>query len=234
MQSERIRGLIAGVALIAAGVCYSSWVFEFVFPAGLDPLRTFLSELDSESMPHRHIYQVGDLLTVAASIIAALALLIYPAVVHGRLQKTAAVAVGVFGVATIADVLTPFSCVPGRDHGCRAEGTGILRQLTSVHAMTSTVAVVALFVTMIAATVAAWRGAPWPLLKYAGLTVLVIIVLATAWMMAADKLDGDYRLGLAQRIEIGGMSVWLVLWGVAVTLAARRARQAPGFGNDAE
>ena len=32
----------------------------------------------------------------------------------------------------------------------------------------------------------------------------------------ADNLSGDDRLGLAQRIQVGAISVWLLLWGWSV------------------
>ncbi|SLA01987.1 Uncharacterised protein [Mycobacteroides abscessus subsp. abscessus] len=42
-------------------------------------------------------------------------------------------------------------------------------------------------------------------------------------MLIADNLHGDYYLGLAQRIQVGGMSVWLILWGIAVCAQRTRA-----------
>jgi hypothetical protein len=35
-------------------------------------------------------------------------------------------------------------------------------------------------------------------------------------MMIADNLTGDYKLGIAQRIQVGGMSLWLVALAVTV------------------
>lgn len=121
MRGHRVKTTLIGLCLVLAGVCYSSWVLDYVFHSGLDPMRSFLSELDSGHMPHRQVYVTGDVLT------------------------------GVFALLA---------------------GGGL---------------------------------------------VFAIVVLATVWMLAADRLDGDYRLGLAQRIQVGGMSVWLAFWGVAIT-----------------
>jgi hypothetical protein len=55
-----------------------------------------------------------------------------------------------------------------------------------------------------------------PVLRVFGLAVLVIASLTTAWMLIADNLPGDYALGIAQRVQVGAMSIWLVFLGVAV------------------
>lgn len=40
--------------------------------------------------------------------------------------------------------------------------------------------------------------------------------MTTAWMLIADNLPGDYALGIAQRMQVGAMSLWLVVLGFAV------------------
>lgn len=208
--------MLIGVFLVLAGVFYSSWVLDFFFHSGLDPMRSFLSELDSGHMPHRNVYVTGDLLTGCFSLLAAVGLLAPPRLVHDKYSVTAAVATAAFGAATIADALMPIECLAGRDPGCPTQPQGLLPQLQHIHAMTSSLAVFAIFTAMIAASLAAWRRRDWPGLRFGGGLVFGVVVLATAWMLAADRLDGDYRLGLAQRIQVGGMSIWLAFWGVAI------------------
>lgn len=202
--------------LALAGICYSSWVLDYFLHSGLDPMRSFLSELSSAHMPHRNVYVAGDVLTGIFSILAAGGLLFPPRLVRNRFSVTAAVAVGLFGASTIADALMPIECIPGRDAGCADQSRGLLPQLHHIHALTSSLAVFGIFIAMIAASLAAWRARDWQWLRYGGGLVFVIVVLATVWMLGADRLGGDYRLGLAQRIQVGGMSLWLVFWGVAV------------------
>lgn len=216
-----MRRSVAGILIVVAGLCYSSWVMEFAWADSLDPMRSFLSELDAANRPHRDIYVVGDVTTGICALVAALLLLVPHRTFRGRTATTAVLALAVFGAATIADALLPIECIPGVDAGCPREPSGLLPQLHHIHALTSTVAVFAIFTVMVAAGVSALRstssgGTVWPVLRRIGNTVLVVVALATVWMLVADNLSGDFRLGLAQRIQVGGMSVWLMLWGWAV------------------
>ncbi|MFW0787158.1 DUF998 domain-containing protein [Gordonia sp. CPCC 206044] len=213
-SSGRVVG--AGILVALAGICYSSWVLAFLFPTPLDPLRTFLSELDAAHRPHREIYVVGDVLTAVFALIACALLVIPRPVTRGVPGLTAVISLGVFGAATLADVLSPIECIPHVDPGCPDQPNGLLPQLHHLHALTSTVAVFAIFTTMVSACLAAYLTGVWPMMRTAGASVLVIVALATVWMLVADGLSGDYVLGLAQRIQVGGMTLWLILWGVAI------------------
>ncbi|MGW5521473.1 DUF998 domain-containing protein [Gordonia sp. NPDC003950] len=225
---SRTRLAVAGVLIAAAGICYSSWVLEFFWATPLDPLRSFLSELDAAHRPHRSVYVAGDIITSICALLAAAVLWIPRPAVTGGYGRGGVVALAVFGVATITDALSPIECIPNVDPNCPSEPSGLLPQLHHVHAMTSTVAVFAIFAAMILAVTSAWREGNWPVLRVWGLAVLVTISVATVWMLAADNAHGDYRLGLAQRIQVGGMSLFLVLWGAAVlwggTAAGQRRR----------
>ncbi len=217
-----MRLVLAAVLIAVAGVCYSSWVLEFLWSSPLDPLRSFLSELDAAHRPHRGVYVAGDVITGSCAIASCLVLLLPRPAFRGWIPITTIVAFGAFGASTVADALLPIECIPGIDPNCPYEPSGLLPQLHHIHALTSTLAVFSIFVTMIAGTVAAHRNRIWPLLRRAGLGVLAVVALATVWMLVADNLHGDYRLGLAQRIQVGGISVWVVLWGVAVAMSRPR------------
>ena len=71
-----MRRSLAGILIAVAGLCYSSWVLEFAWADSLDPMRTFLSELDAANRPHRDIYVVGDVTTGVCALVAALLLLV--------------------------------------------------------------------------------------------------------------------------------------------------------------
>ncbi|WP_312870828.1 DUF998 domain-containing protein [Gordonia asplenii] len=218
---DTVRIWVAAIAIAVAGVCYSSWVLEHVWAGGLDPMRSFLSELDAAGRPHREVYVVGDVVTACSAILAMFLLMLPRPLVRGFPAVTAVVAFGCFGASTLADALMPIECVPGIDANCPWQPSGMFPQLHHVHALTSSLAVISLFVTMIAATVTVFRSDRWPVLRVAGTAVLVVIIGATAWMMIADNLVGDYRLGLAQRIQVGGMSMWMLIWAAAVAVWAR-------------
>ncbi|GEE00252.1 hypothetical protein nbrc107696_06980 [Gordonia spumicola] len=193
-----MRGAAATAALVIAGVAYSSWVFDFIVPTGRDRFRSFLSELEEPDVPCHRVYEYGDIVAGGAAVAAALILVTLG--LRGVGARTAVAAVGVFGVATVADALSPMGTAP------------------LVHAATSAIAVFSLFVTMIAATWSAYREGSWPILKTSGAAVFALVTVATGWMLGSDRLQGDYLLGLAQRIQVGSMSVWLIVWGISLSV----------------
>lgn len=209
------------VLLVVAGFLYSAWVAEFFLDTGLDPAHSFLSELDAADQPYRHFFSTADLVT--GILLIAAAGLGLGVLQRTRFTTTGWIAIGVFGAATIADSQLPIECVAEDDPTCPVEPSGLFPQLHHVHALTSTIAVFAVFTAMVAFTVAAFRYRTLPLLRTLGLAVLVLTSVATAWLMIADNLPGSYGLGVAQRIQVSGMSLYLVVLGFAV----RDRRQVP-------
>jgi len=70
------------------------------------------------------------------------------------------------------------------------------------------------------------------LLRTLGLALFIVTAVTTAWMLIADNLAGDYQLGTAQRIQVGGMSLWLIALAVAVWRSPiRRPTEAPATGS---
>ena len=211
-----IRRVVAAICLILAGLLYSAWVAEFFLDTGLDPTTSFLSELDARDQPYREFFSTADVVTGSLMILAAI--LGFLATPRRRLVVSGWVASGIFGIATIADAKLPLECVAADDPSCPIEPSGLFPQLHHLHALTSTVAVFAIFTVMIAFTVAAFRHRLYPLLRTLGLAVLIVTTLATAWLLIADNLPGEYGLGIAQRIQVGGMSAYLVVLGCALRL----------------
>lgn len=202
------------VLLVLAGVLYSAWVAEFFLDTGLDPAHSFLSELDAADQPYRHFFSTADLLTGMLSIGAAALGVVSSD--HRGFTLTGWIAVGVFGAATIADSQLPIECVAENDPSCPVEPSGLFPQLHHIHALTSTVAVFAIFTAMVAFTVAAFRYRTLPMMRTVGLVVLIATSVATAWLMIADNLPGSNGLGVAQRIQVTGMSIYLIVLGLAV------------------
>ncbi|MFJ1458876.1 DUF998 domain-containing protein [Nocardia sp. N2S4-5] len=210
-----LRWCIAA-AIAVAGVCYSSWILEFVLPVGLDPVDSFLSELDADGRPYGWVFSTAD--TIAGSLALAAALGGLFAFSRRRLSTVGWVALGCFGASTIADAQWPIEpCAESCDNG-------LFPQLHQVHALTSTLAVTSIFVAMIAFSAAAFRYRRWPILRHSGLWIVVLGTAATAWMLIADNLTGDYALGIAQRIQVGSMSLWLVALAVQVGLVSGGGR----------
>ncbi|WP_206491059.1 DUF998 domain-containing protein [Rhodococcus sp. KRD162] len=213
-----VRRVLTAVSVILAGLLYSAWVAEFFLDTGLDPTRSFLSELDARDQPYRELFSTADVVTGSLMIVAAV--LGFLSTPRRRLLVTGWVASGIFGASTIADAKLPIDCVAADDPSCPIEPSGLFPQLHHLHALTSTIAVFAIFTVMIAFTLAAFRYRIYPLLHTLGIAVLVVTTLATAWLMIADNLPGEYSLGIAQRVQVGGMSAYLVVLGCALRLGA--------------
>ena len=212
-------GLIAA-AIAIAGLCYSSWLLEFVLKIDVNPVNSFLSDLDAEGKPHREFFATADKIVGAVLMPAALAgLLLFP---RRRFTTIGWVALFCFGAATIGDVLLPLrDCTPQNNSECGGSGSELFPQLHQPHALTSTIAVTAIAIATFAFSVAAFRYHRWRILREAGLVVLVIGSAATVWMLVADNLPGNYALGIAQRIQVGSMSLWLITLAAAVILEGR-------------
>lgn len=211
----RVASLVIAAAILIAGICYSSWVLEFVLKIDVDPVNSFLSELDAEGKPYRAVFATADKIVGMLLIPAAIGgLLLFP---RRRFTTIGWVALFCFGAATIADVLLPLKDC---DNAC-AGGSELFPQLHQPHALSSTVAVTSIAVATFAFSLAAFRYHRWRILREAGLVVLVVGSAATVWMLVADNLPGNYALGIAQRIQVGSMSLWLITLAAAVILEGR-------------
>ncbi|MGF6881577.1 putative membrane protein [Nocardia sp. GAS34] len=209
--------LFLAIAIGLAGICYSSWLLEFVLPIRVNPVRTFLSELDARGRPYAWVFSAADTVTGVLALVAGVAGLY--AFSRRRLSTAGWAALAVFGASTIADARLPLrTCRPDP---CTPSHNGLFPQLHQIHALTSTVAVTAVFVAMIAFSAAAFRYRRWPILRHSGLWILIGGSAVTSWMLIADNLAGNYALGIAQRIQIGAISLWLVALAVQIVVAER-------------
>ncbi|MFC8385293.1 DUF998 domain-containing protein [Nocardia sp. NPDC057272] len=217
-RHTRGYSLLIALAIAIAGLCYSSWLLEFALPIDTDPVNDFLSELDAEGKPYREVFGTAD---------KVVGLLLMPAALGGllvfrrrRLTTIGWTALLCFGASTIADALLPLhDCAPG-DSACGGD-SGLFPQLHQPHALTSTLAVTSIAVAAFAFSAAAYRYHRWRILREFGVAVLVLGSAATIWMMVADNLSGSYALGIAQRIQVGTMSLWLLALATAVLVEAR-------------
>jgi len=222
-HSRAVRRSIA-MSIAVAGVCYSSWVLEFVLPIRVNPVRTFLSELDAGDRPYAWVFSAADTVTGVLALMAGVAGLY--AFSRRRLSTAGWAALTVFGASTIADARWPLhTCRPDP---CPPPHDGLFPQLHQIHALTSTLAVTAIFVAMIAFSAAAFRYRSWPMLRHGGLWIVIFGSAVTTWMLIADNLPGNYALGIAQRIQIGAISLWLVALAVQIFVAERTVSEGGG------
>lgn len=217
---RRILRWVVAVLIVIAGIGYSSWVLEFVLPLDIDPTNSFLSQLAEHGKPFNWVFTTGD--TVSGSLLVLAAILGMLVFARRKYSNIGWIALGCFGASTIWDAQAPLK--PEAESPTKYSDTGLFPQLHQLHALTSSLAVFSIFIAMVAFTVAAFKYRRWPILRHTGLWILIIGSVVTAWMLIADNLPGNYGLGIAQRIQVGAMSLWLVALGVQVGVAQWQAR----------
>ncbi|GLZ75554.1 hypothetical protein Afil01_03610 [Actinorhabdospora filicis] len=189
-------------ALIAAAVCYLTWVFDEAVNPALDPLRSYVSEYAADDQPGAWFFRIGDVLT---GTLAGAAAVMFAKRASDIVVKAAWWSVVVFGVATLLDA-GPFTltCAPSIDATCRAaEQAGTLPVPDQVHSVASVLSAAAILVAAFGFAVTSRAPLMW------GLAVL--LALATAATLIA--VLGDTDVGVVQRLQLLLTSVWLTALG---------------------
>ncbi|GAA1537270.1 hypothetical protein GCM10009730_53180 [Streptomyces albidochromogenes] len=211
----------AAVLLVLGAAAYSAWVLEAVLATGLDPLRTYVSELAASDQPFGGLFRSTDL--VAGLLILAGALVALAGYrPRGRWDATGWAALALFGAATAADSRLPMSCATTADAACAArEAAGLVPFTHAAHTWSSSVASTAAVVGVVALTVAArCHGRPSSLARF-GPVLAAAEVAATAWTLASiaafEAGHGTWLLGAGQRLQVLTAALWLVVlaWSVA-------------------
>lgn len=181
------------LAVVAAAV-YSGWVLEWFLPNGVDPLRSYASELAARTEPHGDVFArldtvSGTLLVVLGAMVAALA--------RARLLAAGLV---LWGGATVADSFFRMPTVTTVGPGAAATLSEAEKSAVLAHSICSSAA---------AAGMALVGVALWLL----GRRALAVVFLA---LLAAVAVTSGLH-------EIGGPNLWLGLWqrmSLAVAAAA--------------
>ncbi|GHC66388.1 DUF998 domain-containing protein [Streptomyces flavofungini] len=214
----------AVAALLALGAAaYTTWVLEAFLPTGLSPLRSYVSELAATDQPYGTFFRSLDfgagVLVCAGAVLALLRGARPAGLTRGLALLTTLgwVGVAVFGAATAADSRLPLSCAPTADAACAArERAGLVPAAHSAHAVSSSVAVAGALVGMVLLTVVVRKAGARAGVRAGGLLALLLGVelAATVWTLAAvaafDAGHGTWGLGVAQRLQLLTIAVWLV------------------------
>ncbi|OAR26447.1 hypothetical protein A8W25_08010 [Streptomyces sp. ERV7] len=207
------------VLLALGALAYTAWVLEVVLHTGLDPVRTYVSELAAADQPLGGLFRATDL-TAGALVLAGSSWALY------RCERRAWSVAGwaglvLFGAATVADSRLPLSCAPTADPECAARETaGLVPATHTAHAVSSSLAMTGALVAVVALTVAARRYGRWaPLARY-GPVLAVLELAVTVWTLAAIAAfqagRGTWSLGAGQRAQVLIVAVWLGVLAYAV------------------
>ncbi|WP_314615829.1 DUF998 domain-containing protein [Streptomyces stackebrandtii] len=222
-----VRATRAAALLLALGaLAYTAWLLEVLVRTGLDPVRTYVSELAAADQPLGGLFRATDLAAGLLVLAGALAGLVATRR-HGPWALGGWIALAVFGAATVADSRLPLSCAPTADPECAARETaGLVPATHLAHAVSSSLAMTGALAAMVALTVAARRYGHWRPLARTGPALVVLELAATAWTLAAvaafEAGKGTWSLGAGQRLQVLLVAVWLAV--LAGSLPRRRAR----------
>ncbi|GAA2804691.1 DUF998 domain-containing protein [Streptomyces showdoensis] len=223
----------AAVLLALGALAYTAWVLEVVVQTGLDPVRTYVSELAAADQPLGGLFRATDLtagLLVLAGALTGLAATGW----HGRAGGAGTswarrepgprrpwllagwLALALFGAATAVDSRLPLSCTPTADPECAARETaGLVPATHTAHAVSSSLAMAGALTAMVALTVAARRYGLWRPLARTGPALVALELAATAWTLAAvaafEAGQGMWSLGAGQRLQVLLVAVWLAV-----------------------
>ncbi|MEK9519936.1 DUF998 domain-containing protein [Streptomyces venezuelae] len=244
----------ASAALLALGAfAYTAWALEAFLRTGLDPVRTYVSELAASDQPFGAFFRATDLLAgalVLAGAVLGRAATRAPGPAApgrrrrprpdgeggraGRVREPWALlgwgALALFGAATVADSRLPLSCAATVDPACAArEAAGLVPATHTAHAVSSGLAMTCALVALVALTVAARRHGPRRPLARTGLVVVALELAATVWTLAAvaafEAGRGSWALGAGQRLQVLLVAVWLAV--LACSLATSRPAPEP-------
>ncbi|MFD8010585.1 DUF998 domain-containing protein [Streptomyces sp. NPDC058955] len=237
----------SAVLLFLGALAYTAWVLEAVVRTGLDPVRTYVSELAAADQPFGGLFRATDLaaglLVLAGAALglraARTAATAAPApgvprwarpdpgpAGRGRLLLAGWAALALFGAATALDSRLPLSCAATADPACAArEAAGLVPAAHTAHAVSSGLAMTGALVAMVALTAAARRYGLWPPLARTGPALVAVALAASVWTLAAvaafESGHGGWALGAAQRLQVLLVAVWTGV--LAVSVARERA-----------
>lgn len=201
---------------VAAAVAYSSWVLEWFLPGGVDPLRSYASELAAVAEPHGTLFARAD--TASGTLLVALGALLWLWSRRGRLIPAGLV---LWGGATVADSFFRMPMVTTVGPGASAALTEAEKSAVLVHSLCSSTAAVGM----------ALVGAGlWLLARDRAGRMLAGVFLALLAMVAVTsglhEVGGpNLWLGLWQRLSLSVAAVVIVTVAVAVTSADSTARR---------
>ena len=197
--SRKRRGVALIVVAVVAGLAYSAFLVDVVTPSGGTDVTTVVSSLEV-SGPHAGLLRAAD-------VVSGILVLILVPYLHRALPPGPWRPIAVWSTEG--------------SPGCADDASGSLQ--AAVHDGLTIVSTVAILACMVAVALAvrgtgprwlAWAG--WLSFGFAAITGIVTAL--------SDLAGRDASVGVAQRLQILGVTVWIVLLGVY--LAAENVRAA--------
>jgi hypothetical protein len=215
-RSSRPGGVVVLVSGVLAAVTNCAFLFRPVSDSRLDPVNSMISELEVPGQPLSWFFRGASLLSGLFALVFALGL--RPRIPAGRSGQAGCLALALFGLAGAADALFPMDCAPSASIVClRAEEDQPLNWLYQAHTWFDVAGSIAVLVSLWFLGRHLMRHPEWRRASaitragFAGLAAVSVVLT----VMSARYLPG---VGVVQRIEVLGVSCWLLV----LTLAALR------------
>lgn len=201
---------------VAAAVAYSSWVLEWFLPGGVDPLRSYASELAAVAEPHGTLFARAE--TASGTLLVALGALLWLWSRRGRLIPAGLV---LWGGATVADSFFRMPMVTTVGPGASAALTEAEKSAVLVHSLCSSTAAVGMALVGAGLWLIA-RGRAGRMLAGVFLALLAMVAVTSG----LHEVGGpNLWLGLWQRLSLAVAAAVIVTVAVAVTSAGSTARR---------
>lgn len=220
----RLRFELACRSLTLAAVLYLGVPLETAVGFPLDPTRSYLSELAAPDQRSSSLFRIADAVAGGLVVLGCL-VMAHRGVQRDRLREATLLALGVFGLGTIADVVFPMACAPSASVQCAAaDVAGTLGPVHALHTVASVIALAAAATTAVLLLLTAVRTPrePGRLRVSSGLRRHVVCICAVTGLVIASSVvvtpmsmsnaatgTLPFGGGIAQRAQTLGISVML-------------------------
>ena len=139
---------VGGVAGLAGAALYDAFLAAGWVGSRLNPLNSFVSELEVPGQPASGLFRAADL--ASGLLIIAFAVALYHRLPHNQATTIGCTLTAVLGAASVADARYPMPCAPSTDPSCQRhlDDVSLLAQLHQRHTLSSTVGVFAAIAAM--------------------------------------------------------------------------------------
>jgi Protein of unknown function (DUF998) len=214
--TSRVWGGVALGSGVLSAALNCAFVFRPVSPSRLDPVNSFISELEVPGQPFSELFRWASVLSGVAAVVFAVGL--YRRIPPGLAGRAGCWALALFGLAGAVDALIPMDCAPSASVVClRRQEEGPMSWPYQAHTWFDVAGTVAVLASLWLLGRHLHRHPGWHLVAVsgragAGLLAAGSVVLT---VMSIRYLPG---VGLVQRLEVLAISAWMVV----LALAQRR------------
>lgn len=224
---------LAALFLMAGAVLYNNWTLSSTYNPDLPAASAFVSEYSVPSQPHSALFREMDAASGILVLIGAIMIGIHRHFlrVSGCVTRYLAAPEGwsimawsgtvIFAVSTVADAIFPMTCTLSTVTPAEANVLPCVGPLATTHDVTSTMAGTGAIIALLATLVLLGRayGSTWSRspLMWLFIVLALIHVSSTIYTFVGALVPQMPFIGYVQRVAIGALSLWAVLFVLSPT-----------------